>query len=92
MFKCIHYYQTDQRQLKTGIQPFTEYEVKKASELHESCVIAQHGDTSLPIRPPLAPPDWSLPVSIGGRGARLISICLYVNESQIAFSCVAVSS
>lgn len=58
----------------------------------KSCIIAQHrdelqnGDKSVQILPPFAPCDWSVPVSVRGRGAPQISICLYVNfKSQIAF-------
>lgn len=34
---------------------------------------------SVQILPPFVPCDWSLPVSVRGRGTPLISICLYVN-------------
>lgn len=67
----------------------------------QSCIIAQHGDESpsgdksVQILPLFPPCDWSVAVSVRGRGAPLISICLHVNlrlrlRSRASLSAAAV--
>lgn len=88
---CFKWHRTaDLRNMKRKKQlAFKTFKVASLRNTETNC-----GDKSVQILPPFAPCDWSVPVSVSGRGAPLISICLYVNlglrlRSRVSLSAAA---